>query len=96
MILEVAMLNVKPGCSLAFEVAMKNARALIAASDGFERMELRSCVETADRYLLLVWWDCVESHTEGFRKSKRYEKWRAILHDFYDPFPSVEHYGPPL
>jgi heme-degrading monooxygenase HmoA len=49
-------------------------------------------VEAADRYLLLVWWDSLESHTKGFRLSPDYERWRALLHHFYDPFPAVEHY----
>jgi heme-degrading monooxygenase HmoA len=46
--------------------------------------------------LLLVWWDSVESHTVGFRQSERYQKWREALHDFYDPFPIVEHFAAPL
>lgn len=45
-----------------------------------------------DRYLLLVWWTSVESHTEGFRRSPDYQRWRELLHSFYDPFPTVEHY----
>ncbi len=96
MILEMAVLNVKPGSALAFESAMRKARALIEASDGFQKMEVRPCVETENRYLLLVWWDTVESHIIGFRQSERYEEWRAVLHDFYDPFPIVEHFTAPL
>jgi heme-degrading monooxygenase HmoA len=96
MILEMAVLNVKPGRASAFEAAMQDARALIAASDGFEKMELRPCIETKSRYLLLVWWDTVESHTLGFRESERYKQWAAALHDFYEPFPTVEHYESPL
>lgn len=96
MILEMAVLNIKPGSASAFEEAMREARTLIEASDGFQRMELRSCVEAENRYLLLVWWDTLESHTEGFRQSERYQEWRAALHGFYDPFPSVEHYTSPL
>jgi heme-degrading monooxygenase HmoA len=96
MILEMAVLNIKPGSASAFEEAVRKARTLIEASDGFQRMELRSCVETENRYLLLVWWDTLESHTLGFRQSERYQEWRAALHGFYDPFPTVEHYAPPL
>lgn len=93
MILEVAVLNVRPGQPAAFEAAMSEARPLIAATPGFQRIEVRPCVETPDRYLLLVWWDTLEAHTEGFRQSERYQAWRALLHHFYDPFPLVEHYG---
>ena len=49
-------------------------------------------LEAEDRYLLLVWWDTLEHHTEGFRKSPEYGRWRELLHHFYDPFPEVEHY----
>ncbi|MGH6933009.1 MAG: antibiotic biosynthesis monooxygenase family protein [Dongiaceae bacterium] len=45
-----------------------------------------------DRYVLLVRWRRLEDHTEGFRQSPRYQDWRALLHHFYDPFPTVEHY----
>ena len=90
--LEVAILDIRPGKSEAFEVAFLGAQHIIAASLGYRRHELRRCVEAADRYLLLVWWDSLESHTKGFRQSAGYERWRELLHHFYDPFPTVEHY----
>ena len=96
MILETAILSIRPGQSAAFEAAMAQARPLIAATPGFQRIEVRPCVETADRYLLLVWWDSLEAHTEGFRGSDRYQAWRNLLHGFYDPFPLVEHYSQPI
>jgi heme-degrading monooxygenase HmoA len=96
MILETAILSIRPGQSQAFEAAMAQARPLIAATPGFQRIEVRPCVETADRYLLLVWWDTLEAHAIGFRQSDGYEPWRQLLHHFYEPFPLVEHYAAPL
>jgi heme-degrading monooxygenase HmoA len=93
MILESAHLIVRPGQSAAFEAAMKQARPLIAATPGFLGLEVRPCLERAEMYLLLVRWEKLQDHTEGFRKSDRYEKWRALLHHFYDPFPTVEHFA---
>ncbi len=95
MILEHAVLNIRPGQSHAFEAAMASARSLIEATEGFQRMELRPCIESGDRYLLLVWWSSVEAHTVGFRQSARYQEWREALHAFYDPMPVVEHYAAP-
>ncbi len=92
MVLEVAILSVRPGESAAFESAFLEAQPIISASEGYQRHELRRCLEAAERYLLLVWWDRLESHTEGFRRSPDYQRWRALLHHFYDPFPTVEHY----
>jgi heme-degrading monooxygenase HmoA len=93
-VLEVAILEVRAGDSEAFQAAFLEAQPIIAASSGYQRHELHRCVEAADRYLLLVWWDSLESHTEGFRGSLGYQRWRELLHRFYDPFPSVEHYVP--
>jgi heme-degrading monooxygenase HmoA len=92
MVLEVAILDVRPGRSAAFEAAFLEAQQIVAASPGYQRHELRRCIEAGHRYLLLVWWDSLESHTEGFRQSPRYQRWRELLHPFYDPFPNVEHY----
>jgi len=50
------------------------------------------CLERPGRYLLLVRWRSLEDHTEGFRKSAPYLEWKRLLHHFYDPFPTVEHY----
>ena len=96
MVLEVAILDVQPGEREAFEAAFREAQRLIARQRGYQRHELRHCTEDAQRYLLLVWWDTLEDHTEGFRGSDDYQEWRALLHHFYDPFPTVEHYRPPL
>jgi heme-degrading monooxygenase HmoA len=59
-------------------------------------MELRRCVETRNRYVLQVTWESLEAHTVGFRQSDRYAEWRALLHHFYEPAPTVEHYGEPI
>ena len=96
MILEVAILNVRVGQEADFEAAMRAARPLIAASPGFGGLELRRCVETPNQYVLLVTWGTVEDHTIGFRQSSRYQEWRKLLHHFYDPFPTVEHYEEPI
>ena len=92
MVLEVAILNVKPGQTQAFEAAFREASQYIAASPGYLSYELRRCIEDSNRYLLLVHWQTLEDHTQGFRGSQNYEHWRRLLHHFYDPFPTVEHY----
>ena len=93
MILEHALLDVVPGREAAFERAFEEARPLIAATPGFRSLRLERCVERPAQYLLLVEWDRLEDHTEGFRGSARYDEWRQLLHHFYDPFPLVEHYS---
>ncbi len=91
-IVEQALLDVKPGLEEEFELAFGEAKAIIAAAPGFRSLELQRCVETPSRYLLLVSWERLEDHTEGFRRSAAYEEWSRLLHGFYAPFPTVEHF----
>lgn len=92
MILESAVLDIKPGLSNQFEQAFTRAQTIIAAQSGYISHELHKCLEVDDRYLLLVRWQTLADHTEGFRKSEDYQQWRQLLHHFYDPFPTVEHF----
>ena len=94
MILEAAPLTVKPGQAQAFESAFREAQAIIATMPGYRSHELQRCLEREGEYLLLVRWDSVGAHEEGFRKSPGYQRWRQLLHHFYDPFPTVLHYEP--
>jgi heme-degrading monooxygenase HmoA len=91
-ILEVAILDVKSGLAEEFEVAFKTASKIIMAMPGYISHELQRCVETRDRYILLVRWQKLDDHMIGFRRSPEYQEWRSLLHHFYDPFPTVEHY----
>lgn len=91
-ILEHAQLPVKPGEEADFESAFAEAKAIIAAMPGFLRLTLSRCLEHPNTYLLLVEWDRLVDHTEGFRGSPQYQEWRRLLHSFYEPFPVVEHY----
>lgn len=92
MVLEHALLSVRPGRENDFERAFSEARPIIATMPGFEGLTLSRCLERPGTYLLLVQWRRLEDHTEGFRGSAGYERWRELLHHFYAPFPTVEHY----
>lgn len=92
MILEVAILDVKPGQESEFESAFSEAQEIISNMEGYKSHQLQRCLEKPNRYALLVNWQKLENHTKGFRGSSEYQKWRKLLHDFYEPFPEVEHY----
>ncbi|TYL50211.1 antibiotic biosynthesis monooxygenase family protein [Agromyces mariniharenae] len=93
MILEHAILPVVPGREADFEAAFAEAKPIIASTPGFVDLTLSHSIETPNAYLLLVHWESVEAHEQGFRGSPEYERWRALLHGFYEPFPVVEHFA---
>jgi heme-degrading monooxygenase HmoA len=92
MILEVAILNVRAGQRDRFEESFAKAQLIIASMPGYASHQLQRCLEVPDRYILLVNWRQLEDHTIGFRRSSEYQEWKRLLHHFYDPFPTVEHY----
>jgi len=91
-ILEVAILDIKPDKKIHFEAAFDKAQTIISSTKGYISHQLQNCIEKPDRYILLVYWQTLEDHTVGFRESEEYQKWRTLLHHFYEPFPEVEHY----
>jgi heme-degrading monooxygenase HmoA len=90
--LEVAILDVVPGTEAEFEAAFRQASVIISSMAGYISHQLQHCVENNNRYILLVNWQSLEAHTVGFRTSPQYQEWKKLLHHFYNPFPTVEHY----
>jgi heme-degrading monooxygenase HmoA len=92
MVTELAVLDVLPGREAEFEAAFDQAKGIISSMAGFKSLDLQLCLDHPARYFLLVEWERLEDHTEGFRSSPEYEEWRTLLHHFYEPFPTVEHF----
>lgn len=91
-ILEVAMLNIKSGMTQDFEQNFNKAQQIISSAKGYQSHSLERCMEDDHKYILMVRWNTIEDHEIGFRKSVSYQDWKALLHHFYDPFPTVEHF----
>jgi heme-degrading monooxygenase HmoA len=92
MVLERALITVTPGREEEFEQAFTTARAQLEGSPGFVHGTLSRGVESPSTYLLLVEWQTLEDHTEGFRGSPAFTEWRRLLGPFFADAPAVEHY----
>jgi len=72
MIIEHVHLNIKPD---------QTAKEIIYPMEGLNAVQLIKHVEDHHRYILMVFWDRIENHTEGFRKSmNRYQRLNIISH----------------
>lgn len=89
---EVALIDVKTGQEREFEQAYGKARFVISQAEGYVSHTLQRCLETPNRYLLLVQWTHVEAHTVDFRQSGLFAEWRALIGPFFEKPPFVEHY----
>lgn len=92
MILEGAILDVIAGPGSSFEQSFHEAQKIIASMKGYLSHELKRCIEKRTRYRLLVTWETVGDHTEGFRSAGEYQQWKRLVPHYYHPCPEVEHY----
>lgn len=92
MVLEVAILNVIEGKEINFESDFEIASQYISSIKGYINHSLKKSIETNNQYILLVNWESLDAHEVNFRKSDQYLKWKELLHHYYNPFPTVEHY----
>ena len=92
MILEAAVFNIKEGTKDDFENSFQQAQLVISQANGYLCHQLHNCLENKNKYLLLVKWQTLEDHMEGFRKSELFQQWRSIIGPYFDSPPAVEHY----
>ncbi|MBB6035652.1 antibiotic biosynthesis monooxygenase family protein [Phytomonospora endophytica] len=93
MVLEVAMFDITPGREQEFSTAYAGARHLVEATEGCRTVRMTRGVESPSRFVLLIEWDSVEAHEQGFRASDRFGEWRAALGPFFASPPVVEHFA---
>lgn len=91
MVLEVALIDVKPDSQEAFRAAYEQAKHLPAATPGCGPMRMTQGVETPTRFVLMIEWDSVETH-DVFRDSEHFGQWRALIGPHFANLPHVEHF----
>jgi heme-degrading monooxygenase HmoA len=97
MILEVADIRIKAGQNEAFEAAIgQGVATVMPRAEGYRGHRVVKGIESANRYVLLVWWDTLEDHTVKFRGGPLFAEWRSFIGPFFDGPPSVEHFDPML
>ena len=92
MILEHADIRIDPAKATEFEAAiLLGASTVIAQAKGFNGFKVNRSIESAGRYILMIYWDTLENHTVGFRQSPAFAEWRTIVGPFFLQPPVVEH-----
>lgn len=92
MVLEVALIDVEPGQEDAFAAAYRAGHPILAGTPGCRSVRMTRGIESASRFVLLVEWDSVGAHTENFRNTDRFPRWRALIGRYFARPPMVEHY----
>jgi len=90
MVLEVALFDVTDPAG--FEAAYREARPIIAGTQGCRSVRMTHSIESPERFVLLVEWDSVEVHDQAFRATERFTRWRALIGPYFAAPPRVEHF----
>jgi heme-degrading monooxygenase HmoA len=93
MVLEVALIDVRPGAESAFADAYAEARTLLESTPGCRTIRMTQGVESPSRFVLLVEWDSVEAHEDNFRATDRFTRWRELIGPHFAGPPRVEHFA---
>lgn len=92
MILEVAIMKIKPDRIAEFEAVFPKAAAVSASTPGYLSHEMERCVETRGKYFYLIRWESIEAHEKNFRQSPRRQQFRDLLAEFWLEPPVAEHF----
>jgi heme-degrading monooxygenase HmoA len=93
MVLEVALIDVRPGEEDAFTSAYGKAHETLAGTPGCRTVRMTRGIESPSRFVLLVEWDSVEAHVENFRATERFTTWRGLIGPYFAQPPVVEHFA---
>jgi heme-degrading monooxygenase HmoA len=93
MVLEIALIDVRPGEEEAFAAAYLDARDGLMSTPGCRTARMTRGVESPSRFVLLVEWDSVAAHEENFRATPRFTTWRSLIGPYFAAPPVVEHFS---
>jgi heme-degrading monooxygenase HmoA len=92
MVLEVALIDIKPGQEDEFAAAYAKARPILISTPGLRSARMTRGIESPSRFVLLVEWDSVAAHEDNFRATERFGQWRGLIGPFFAAPPLVEHF----
>jgi heme-degrading monooxygenase HmoA len=93
MVLEVANIDVVPGKEAEFITAYQSQVHQVSEVEGCRSVRMTRGIESPSRFVLLVEWDSVKAHDEGFRGTERFTRWRQAIGPFFAAPPHVEHFN---
>jgi heme-degrading monooxygenase HmoA len=92
MVVEIAIIEAKPGEADKMREGLTMARTLISKSPGYRGSWFHQSIEKPERFVLYIKWDTVADHTEGFRKGPLFPEWRSHWAEYLAGPPDVLHF----
>lgn len=92
MVTEIAVFQAVPGKEEAFAQGILQGIQVVKRDGGCRSVSANRCIEDPGRFVLMVQWESLEAHTEGFRKSAQFAEWRSHITGLFLDTPVVFHY----
>lgn len=93
MILEIADIRIHAGRQDDFDAAItRGLEQVISKAKGYVSHRVNKCIESPERYVLMIFWKTLENHTVDFRESPAFLEWRGHVGPFFAAPPLVEHF----
>ena len=92
MITEVIRYNIPAEHAEAFETAYREIESILRTSAHYLGYRLLRGVEEPENWVLLLYWDSVEGHEQGFRKEKQFRDFFNLVKPFLNDIREMKHY----
>lgn len=92
MLIEHALLSVKPDQQQEFERAFAEAQEVVAKAAGFQFVDLLRETKATGTYLLILAWATDEQAVAEFRGSDLYGQWQNLLDPFWVQAPESAYF----
>jgi quinol monooxygenase YgiN len=92
MITEIIRYTIPADQAEAFEHAYGQAEAILQSSGHCLGYKLLSGHEEPENRVLLIEWDSLEGHEQGFRKEPGFREFFALVKPFFNNIQEMKHY----
>jgi quinol monooxygenase YgiN len=93
MVTEVAVFQAASGKEDAFAQGIQQGIKVIRRAPGCQSVNAQRCVEDPARFLLVVQWENLEAHNEGFSNSPLFAEYRSHINGLILSGPVIHHYA---
>ncbi len=91
MITEIAEIEVKPGMEQEFIAGVEACKPVFLRAPGCHGVALHHSIEYPLQFLLMIQWESVAHHMEGFRNSPDFAIWRTAVGDCFAGGVRLQH-----
>jgi len=92
MITEVIRYRIPAAQAEHFEQAYHQTETILRASEHCLGYQLLHGIEEPENWVLLLFWDSVEGHEQGFRREKYFREFFNLVKPFLNQIQEMKHY----